>query len=194
MGALKESERLAYQPSLDGLRAAAVAAVVVYHAYPSALPGGFLGVDAFFVLSGFLITSLLLTEWDVERAINLGAFWLRRARRLFPALLLLLVAVGIYAAVALPADELDRFRGDGLASLFYVANWRLVLTGRSYFDLFASPPPLRHLWSLAIEEQFYLFWPLVVLGCLRFARRGRAVLTGVCVTGIFASLATMAVL
>jgi peptidoglycan/LPS O-acetylase OafA/YrhL len=183
-----------YQPALDGLRAFAVAAVIAYHFGAGWAPGGFLGVDAFFVLSGFLITSLLLTEWGRSSRISLPGFWARRARRLLPALLVVLGAIALYAAVLAPASQLDTLRGDGISSLFYFANWHFVLSGQSYFDLFSLPSPMRHLWSLAIEEQFYLVWPLVVLVCLRVGRGSRKVLAGVCVAGIAASVAVMALL
>jgi len=183
-----------YQPALDGLRAFAVAAVIAYHFGAGWASGGFLGVDAFFVLSGYLITSLLLTEFGRRGHISLPAFWARRARRLLPALLLVLAAVALYAAVLAPASQLDTLRGDGIASLFYFANWHFVLSGQSYFDLFSLPSPMRHLWSLAIEEQFYLVWPLIVLACLRVGRGSRKVLAGVCLAGIAASVAIMAVL
>jgi peptidoglycan/LPS O-acetylase OafA/YrhL len=188
----RESRELTYQPALDGLRALAVAAVIAYHLGAGWAQGGFLGVDAFFVLSGFLITSLLLAEWGRRRGISLPRFWVRRARRLLPALLLVLGAIALYAATLAPSHQLRTLRADGLASVFYVANWRFVLSGQSYFDLFTLPSPMRHLWSLAIEEQFYLVWPLVVLGCLRIGRRSRKPLTAICVAGIAASVALMA--
>jgi peptidoglycan/LPS O-acetylase OafA/YrhL len=183
-----------YQPALDGLRAFAVAAVIAYHFGAGWASGGFLGVDAFFVLSGYLITSLLLTEWGRSGRVSLPAFWARRARRLLPALLVVLGAVAVYAAVLAPASQLDTLRSDGISSLFYFANWHFVLSGQSYFDLFSLPSPMRHLWSLAIEEQFYLVWPLIVLVCLRVGRGSRKVLAGVCVAGIAASVAVMAML
>jgi peptidoglycan/LPS O-acetylase OafA/YrhL len=183
-----------YQAPLDGLRAIAVAAVIAYHLGLGATQGGFLGVDAFFVLSGYLITSLLLVEWSSTGRIDLGAFWVRRARRLLPALLLVLAAVAVYAAVAVSPEELGKLRADGLATLFYGANWRLVFSGESYFDLFSNPSPFRHAWSLAIEEQFYIVWPLVTFACLRLARGRRWLLAGVCVGGAAASMATMAAL
>jgi peptidoglycan/LPS O-acetylase OafA/YrhL len=182
------SRRLAYQPALDGLRALAVLAVIGYHDGYGWASGGFLGVDAFFVLSGYLITSLLVREWGEGRGIALVAFWGRRIRRLLPALLLVLLFVAAYAYFVMPSFELDRMRGDGLASLFYVANWRFVWSGQSYFDLVSAPSPVRHLWSLAIEEQFYLVWPLVVLACLRLARGSLRLLAVVCVVGAIASV------
>jgi peptidoglycan/LPS O-acetylase OafA/YrhL len=155
---------------LDGLRGLAVAAVLLFHA--GHLTGGFLGVDLFFVLSGFLITSLLLAESRTGR-IRLAAFWGRRARRLLPALAGVLIGVAAYAWLFAAPAELARIRSDALATLFYVANWRAVVAGVDYWELFAAPSPLAHTWSLAIEEQFYLVWPLVVGGVLWRQRRRR---------------------
>jgi peptidoglycan/LPS O-acetylase OafA/YrhL len=160
-----------YVPALDGLRAVAVLGVVAYHfEYPWA-GGGFLGVDVFFVLSGFLITSLLLAEWRARGTVALAAFWARRVRRLLPALALLLAALGLYGAAAIPPEQLGRLRADGLWALAFGINWHLIAAGRSYFDVFAPPSPLRHLWSLAIEEQFYVAWPLGVVLVLWLSRR-----------------------
>jgi peptidoglycan/LPS O-acetylase OafA/YrhL len=167
------SHRLTYQPALDGIRALAVAAVLAYHADFDWARGGFLGVDAFFVLSGFLITGLLLAEWRERGGIGLLAFWSRRARRLLPALFLMLVGVGVYAIVFAGPQELGGIRGDALATIGYVANWRPVFSGQSYFDRFSMPSPLRHTWSLGIEEQYYVIWPLLLLfllGLLRISR------------------------
>ncbi|MGZ6913113.1 MAG: acyltransferase family protein [Acidimicrobiia bacterium] len=183
---------LRYVPALDGMRAIAVLAVVAYHLGYGWARGGFLGVDTFFVLSGYLITSLLLLEWKGTLGISLGAFWGRRARRLLPALLLLLTGVAIAAVWFIPAVDLDRLRSDAIAALFYVANWRFIASGQSYFDLFAAPSPLRHLWSLAIEEQFYLIWPLVVVATFRAARNARRALVVTCLVGIAVSVAVMA--
>jgi len=155
---------LRYQPALDGLRGVAVAAVVAYHVDRRWLPGGYLGVDIFFVLSGFLITTLLLDERRATHRIDLRGFWARRARRLFPALALVLVAVAAYARWWAPTDSLHRLRWDGLATAFYVANWRFVASHQSYFEQLAGPSPLRHMWSLGVEEQWYLVWPLLVFG------------------------------
>src|SRR4051794_37061372 len=160
-------------PALDGLRGVAVLGVVLYHAGVGALSGGFLGVDLFFVLSGFLITSLLVLEWRTRGRIALGAFWARRARRLLPALLLVLVAVAL----------LDRWGGDGTpiatrgdigATLGYVQNWHLLAGGNGYFEQSALPSPLQHAWSLSIEEQFYLLWPLLLGALLAGAAAGRS--------------------
>ena len=187
-----ENPQLPYEPALDGLRALAVGAVIAYHLSFAWASGGFLGVDAFFVLSGFLITSLLLGEWRRFGTIKFRSFWIRRARRLLPALLLVLVAVAVYAATSVPADQLGQLRGDGLATLFYGANWRFIATGQSYFTLFTTASPLRHMWSLAIEEQFYLVWPLVTFACLGLVRGRRWLLAAVCGVGAVASSLVMA--
>src|SRR5262245_31240578 len=147
-------------PALDGLRGLAVIGVLLFHDNQR-LKGGYLGVDLFFVLSGYLITSLLLAEFSATARIDLKAFWVRRARRLFPALLALLLAVSLYAKVLAAPNELVRIRGDGIATIAYVANWRAIYAGHSYWAMFAAPSPLEHTWSLAIEEQFYVLWPLL---------------------------------
>ena len=184
--------RIQYQPALDGLRALAVGAVFAYHlGYPVAL-GGFLGVDTFFVLSGFLITSLLLAEKAATDWVSLRGFWGRRARRLLPAVFVMITVVCLYAATNVPSIQLDTLRGDAISSLFYFANWHFIVAKQSYFDLFVNPLPLNHLWSLAIEEQFYLLWPLLLLGLLRIGRR-RALVIGT-IAGIVASQIAMSVL
>jgi peptidoglycan/LPS O-acetylase OafA/YrhL len=185
---------LVYQPALDGLRALAVAAVIAYHlGYPWAR-GGYLGVDTFFVLSGYLITTLLLSESRASGHIDLPAFWIRRARRLLPALLLVLAAIAVYAAWATPTEAQASLRADGLFALFYSANWHFIADNNSYFDLFASPSLLEHTWSLAIEEQFYVVWPLVVAACLYLGRGRRRVLVVVATAAALASVALMAAL
>ncbi|MCZ7531351.1 MAG: acyltransferase [Acidimicrobiia bacterium] len=162
---------LRHVPALDGLRGLAVAGVLLFHA--GHLTGGYLGVDLFFVLSGFLITSLLLAEWRRERSVNLGHFWARRARRLLPALFGMLAGVAVYAMVFAQPEELDRLRVDALATIGYVANWSSIAGDHAYWEIFAAPSPLEHAWSLAIEEQFYLIWPLVFVGVFAW-RRGSA--------------------
>ncbi len=160
--------------ALDGLRGAAVAGVLLFHG--GHLSGGYLGVDLFFVLSGYLITLLLLTEWRGSRRIRLGNFWTRRARRLFPALIVALLGVALYAHVVASPEELNGIRADGFATLFYVANWHSIFVGQNYFQAGLAPSPLEHTWSLAIEEQFYLVWPLVVLGLLKLRDRPTTIL------------------
>jgi peptidoglycan/LPS O-acetylase OafA/YrhL len=170
----RPATRMAHLRSLDGLRGVAVLVVVLYHFSPGILPGGFLGVDMFFVLSGFLITSLLVNEWEGMRRISLPAFWARRARRLLPALFLVLAVVGFYAVFIAHAVEAQHVANDGLAALSYVANWRFIASGQAYIQQYTNQAasPLRHMWSLAIEEQFYLFWPLLVAGIGLVAARG----------------------
>ncbi len=189
---------LGYMPALDGVRALAVLGVMAYHGGIPWLGGGFLGVDAFFVLSGFLITSLLVEEWRRHRTIALGAFWSRRARRLLPALLLMLVFVACYAAFVATPGTYPGLRLDALSTLFYVANWHFILVGANYFNQTGLPSPLTHTWSLAIEEQFYVVWPLVVVAVLglfrRRLRRGLRVLLGLCAAGAAASAVEMAYL
>jgi peptidoglycan/LPS O-acetylase OafA/YrhL len=182
-----------YRPALDGVRAVAVAAVLVFHARPDWLPGGFVGVDVFFVLSGFLITGTLLSEARSAGVIRLAAFWGRRARRLLPALLLVLVTVAVGARYLRPAQELPSLRLDALAALAYMANWRMLFHGGDYFVRTGPASPLQHTWSLGIEEQFYLLWPLIVAGMLRW-RRSRSALLALCVTGTGAAALLCAVL
>ena len=187
------THRLRHHASLDGLRALAVLAVIAYHFNFTWARGGFLGVDLFFVLSGFLITTLLILEWRRTERIALRQFWGRRARRLLPALMIVLVFVAIITVFAIQPWNRASVRDDGLASLFYVANWRFVAAKQGYFELFSAPSPLRHMWSLAIEEQFYLVWPLIAYVSLRAARGSLKLLSAVCIAGIAASAAVMAV-
>lgn len=151
-----------------------------------------MGVDLFFVLSGFLITTLLVTEWNRTGTIALRTFWARRARRLLPALLLVLVGVAALTRFQILPWNRVGVRNDGLASLGYVANWRLIAAKQGYFELFSAPSPLRHMWSLAVEEQFYLVWPIVVFVALRLGRRSLKPLVAVCVLATGASVAAMA--
>ena len=163
---------LGYVAALDGLRGLAVALVLVFHQDPSWLPGGYLGVSAFFTLSGFLITRLLLVEHHRTGTIGLGAFWGRRIRRLWPASLLcaFVVVVVSTAGGQGTATQLQGLRGDAIASLTSLANWRFIATGGGYGALLSAPSPFQHFWSLAIEEQFYLVFPPLLLVLL--GRRG----------------------
>lgn len=158
-----------YWPALDGLRALAVLAVVAFHAGAAWLPAGFLGVDVFFVISGFLITTLLLRESERGGAISLSDFWRRRAARLLPALLLMLAGVAAYLLLAAP-DLLSRFLQDVRFALVFVTNWDFILRDVPYFAQW-QPSLGTHLWSLAVEEQFYLIWPLAVVVALRLGGR-----------------------
>jgi peptidoglycan/LPS O-acetylase OafA/YrhL len=158
------------------------------------LQGGFLGVDAFFVLSGYLITGLLLDEHSMAGRIDLGRFWLRRARRLLPALLVVVGVVAIWTSVAAVPFELALRRSDLLWTLFYGANWHFIESGQDYFAQFASPSPVLHTWSLAIEEQFYAFWPLITLAALRFGRGSSRAIVAVSAVGVVLSAVAMALL
>lgn len=185
--------RLRYEPALDGVRAVAVVAVLLFHGGFSWATGGFLGVSVFFTLSGFLITSLLIAEHSSSGTIALGSFWGRRLRRLMPASLVCVAGV----AVLLVAGELPRTattRGDLWGALADVANWRFYFSGQSYAQLFATPSPLQHFWSLAIEEQFYVVLPLLVWVVLVRARWSRASLALLLVTAWLASAASSVLL
>lgn len=168
--AARGAERLGYQPALDGLRALALVGIVAYHAGIDLLPGGFLGVSSFFTLSGFLITTLLLQEQRGAGRIDLMAFWGRRMRRLLPALLVVVAVVGLTTPLWADSSQVARLGADGVASIFYVANWWFIAEGDSYGALFQSPSPLRHVWSLAVEEQFYFLFPPVFVALLAVAR------------------------
>ena len=174
---MNRENSLSYMPGLDGLRALAVLAVIVYHANKSWLTGGFLGVEVFFVISGYLITLLLITESEQNDRISFRHFWLRRARRLLPALWTLLVGVCVYASLFM-RDELGKLRGDVIAAFVYGFNWFKIWSKSSYFDS-SQVDPLRHLWSLAVEEQFYLVWPLLIAVVLRVFGKRLATLGGI---------------
>jgi peptidoglycan/LPS O-acetylase OafA/YrhL len=193
---LLKSQR--YMPGLDGLRALAVLAVIAYHLGLAWAPGGLLGVGVFFTLSGYLITDLLLGQWNAGR-LRLGDFWLRRARRLLPGLFLMLIVVSVWVSVA-DRPELGDLRGQVVSAAIYVNNWWQISQHLSYFARFGPPSPLNHLWSLAVEEQFYLFWPWLLLLGLHLVRerrrpiRVRPRLAGVTLVLALASAVEMAVL
>jgi peptidoglycan/LPS O-acetylase OafA/YrhL len=157
-----------YMPGLDGLRAIAVLAVIAYHLEFGWAPGGLLGVGIFFTLSGYLITDILLAHM-ARRDMRLVDFWLGRARRLLPALFLMLVVIVAWVTIFGPAQP-DKFRDAVLAAVFYVSNWQLIFQDVSYFARFGAPEPLGHLWSLAVEEQFYILWPFMLLGGVRLIK------------------------
>ncbi len=161
--------RVPYLPGLDGMRALAVVAVILYHTNNGWLPGGFIGVEVFFVISGYLITLLLIGEHEKTGRIALKEFWMRRARRLLPALFLMMALLMVYSAI-FERDTLGKLRGDVIAGVAYVTNWYQIWTGAGYTALLDFAP-LRHLWSLAVEEQFYLIWPLVMVALMRLGRR-----------------------
>jgi peptidoglycan/LPS O-acetylase OafA/YrhL len=174
--------RLGYRPELDGMRAVAVAVVMLYHAYPT-FGGGYLGVDVFFVLSGFLITTLLIQEREADGGVSLPAFYIRRALRLLPALAVLLAGVAAYALIRPGAPETHLVWRDSTFAAGYVANWSFALQG----DLFQGPTRmLSHTWSLGVEEQFYLIWPvtLVLLLRMRNGRRRALVVAAVAAVGL----------
>ena len=185
-----------YRPGLDGVRGLAVLAVFLFHAGSELVPGGLLGVSVFFTLSGFLITRLLLDEGTRSPSIGLAAFWSRRLRRLLPAALAGIAFVLLLAALSALSVDPGSLQVDVFGALGYSANWRFLFAGDSYATLFQAPSPLLHYWSLAIEEQFYLLFPLVVWLVLRRAPSAHAFrirLRGVLVVGIAISLATSAV-
>ena len=161
-----DGPHLPYFPGLDGLRGVAVLAVLFFHGGFSWAVGGYLGVSTFFTLSGFLITSLLLAERAGTGRVNLKAFWIRRFRRLMPASLACLVLVLAFGVLAADPVQRENLGGDVVGALAYVANWHFIFSAQSYADLFAAPSPVLHFWSLAIEEQFYLVYPLLMAGLL----------------------------
>lgn len=194
---------LSYLPGLDGLRAISVVAVLLYHGRDLGIDwlpeGGFLGVEVFFVISGYLITALLLAEYrnhataNGRGRIDLKGFWLRRARRLLPALYLLLATVSLFWFLFI-RDEMYRLRGEVVAAITYVTNWYLIFSNQSYFDQAGRPSPFRHLWSLAVEEQFYLIWPLLFLGLLLLCKGRKGRLLTIIVALALASTVWMAML
>jgi peptidoglycan/LPS O-acetylase OafA/YrhL/lysophospholipase L1-like esterase len=184
-----DTQATGWRPGLDGLRAIAVLGVMAYHEPNLVLAGGFLGVDLFFVLSGFLITGLLLDEHRRSGKVSLRSFWNRRGRRLLPALGAMLLAVVVVTTLIGDVNQRRDLSGGLLSAVFYVSNWNLIAQHQSYFDQFTSLSPLQHLWSLAIEEQFYLLWPIVVIACLS---RSRKLLIGVTTVATLGSIGLMA--
>lgn len=174
--------KVPYLPGLDGMRAFAVIAVILYHASDDPwMRGGFLGVEVFFVISGYLITLLLLNERTTTGTVDLKQFWIRRARRLLPALFTALFATATFLVLVVP-EEVSRYRAELLAALTYSTNWYLILRDSSYFTELGRPSPLLHLWSLAVEEQFYLVWPIVIVvlfALVNYRRRALAYALGV---------------
>src|SRR6202167_460280 len=185
-----------YMPGLDGLRAIAVLAVIAYHLGFGWASGGLLGVTVFFTLSGYLITDLLLSQYAAGR-LQLREFWLARARRLLPALFVMLVVVSVWVW-ADDRAQLSVVRGEVFAGVFYISNWWQSFQHVSYFARFGPPSPLNHLWSLAVEEQFYIVWPWLLLLGIRVTKERRALqmrlrLGGVILLLACASAAEMAI-
>ncbi|MBY0276153.1 acyltransferase [Candidatus Binatia bacterium] len=185
---------LPYSAALDGLRGVAIALVLLFHGAGRLLSGGYLGVSTFFTLSGFLITSLLLLEHERRGRIDLVRFWTRRLRRLMPAALLGIALAAAFVLHAGTPSQSAHFRWDGVAALVYGANFRAMSGGASYWQMFSRPSPLQHYWSLSIEEQFYLVYPLLLLGIARLAGATRRVLRVVLALLAVASTALMVVL
>lgn len=175
---------LGYLPGLDGLRGLAVAAVVCFHGGWSWMRGGFLGVSLFFTLSGFLITSLLVAETNADGRVSLKRFWVRRARRLLPAAWITLTGALLLGAFVVDGGVMRRLPADVLAALANVANWRFLFAKASYAQLFSAPTPVLHFWSLAIEEQFYLVFPLLVALIVSTTKRWRGTLATVALAGM----------
>ena len=162
-----------FRPDVQGLRALAVSMVVIYHLYPSLLPGGFAGVDVFFVISGFLITGHLLREYRTTGTVSLVGFWGRRARRLLPAAMLVLAVTWVASLLVLPSTQLAETAAQVRASALYFQNWQLAGDAVDYLKSTAAATPVQHFWSLSVEEQFYLAWPLLFLLAGLGAARGR---------------------
>lgn len=181
-----------YMPGIDGLRAISVLAVIAYHFNLQWAQGGLLGVGVFFVLSGYLITDQILLEWKMNNRLSISDFWWKRFRRLLPAMIFMLIAVALWLLIT-DSTRLLSLQGDIFSSIFYMNNWYLIFHKVSYFESFGPASPIGHLWSLSIEEQFYIIWPLVLcLGLRRSPRRGRVMLY--ILISIFLSAMAMAVL
>lgn len=187
----RSAGEMGYQPGLDGIRAIAIVGVLLYHADFDWFPGGFLGVDVFFVLSGFLITTLILEEYDRSGHVNFTRFYIRRAQRLLPALFFMLIVMGAVVAFAY-RDAARAFGTDAVSALLYVTNWWYIIADQSYFEFIGRPALLKHLWSLAVEEQFYLIWPAVAFVLMRWGRR--RLVRRVAIVAALASTAWMGIL
>ncbi|WP_350349150.1 acyltransferase [Agromyces sp. G08B096] len=201
MGAQQSTHsRSAVRPEIQALRAIAVSAVVLHHGWPAVAPAGYMGVDVFFVVSGFLITGLLLREHERSGRISLGRFYLRRARRILPAAVVVLAAVSAATVAFVPKTEWFQWFREIVASALYVENWQLVADSQNPARDDLASTPVQHYWSLSVEEQFYLVWPLLLILALWFAaKRGRGatptllIALGVVTAGSFAlSVATTA--
>lgn len=175
-----------YMPGIDGLRALSVLAVIAYHLNIKWAEGGLIGVGIFFVISGYLITDQIINQWERNGRMDLADFWIRRARRLLPATIVMLSVVALWLLIVDPT-RLNSLKGGFLSSLFYVNNWWLIFHNVSYFENFGPPSPIGHLWSLSIEEQFYILWPLLLVAGLKFVRhRGKLVVWILACAGVSA--------
>lgn len=172
-----------YIPAIDGLRGVAVVAVMLYHLGFSWIPGGFLGVDLFFVISGYVITRLLLDSIARSGGLDLRAFYKARIRRLFPPLVFMILVTSIYIGIWAP-ETMRRFVSDAPFSLFGAMNWWLVFRHTDYFDSIARPPLLQHTWSLGVEAQFYLIWPLILLVVLRYLGKNKIPGAALCIAAV----------
>lgn len=181
-----------YMVGLDSLRGLAILGVILYHINFNWMPGGFLGVTVFFVLSGYLITDILVMEWKKNKRIDFKNFWLRRARRLLPGMLVMLVITLAWITI-FHSSLLEEMRGDSLAALFYVSNWWYIYHKLSYFDNFSQLSPLNHFWSLAVEEQFYVIWPFIISLGLYYIKKTSRMIVLICL-GAVASAVAMAIL
>lgn len=205
-----------YLKGLDGIRALAIILIIAYHYWPAGnkiLKGGFIGVEIFFVISGFIITHILLEEWEKKKKIDLANFWIHRIRRLLPALIALLLVVIFSAAIApgistnaessgmttlakfVPdfENELSALKYQAVTGLFYVINWYFIFQGKSYFEMTDRPPLFGHLWSLSIEEQFYIFWPLFLILILKLGKNKKVFPVIACLAIFAFSVAMMIV-
>ena len=161
-----------FRPDIEGLRAVAVVLVLAFHAGIPGITGGYVGVDVFYVISGFLITGLLVDEMERTGSIAFAAFYARRARRLLPAALLVLVAVSAGMLLFTPPVFRPQVRFDAISAALYYSNWQFALESVNYLTFGAAQNPVLHYWSLSVEEQFYLAWPLLLFAALRIRRRG----------------------
>ena len=176
-----------YVPALDGMRALAVLAVIAYHMGMKWALGGLLGVTMFFVLSGYLITGLLIKEYDETGTISLSNFWLRRVRRIIPAVVFAVLGIAFLCTIFNHA-LLTKMRPDVIPTLLFFNNWWQIIHEVSYFQALGDPSPITHFWSLAIEEQFYLVWPVVLLICMKFGVRKSTMVQG---AGVLAALSVI---
>ena len=177
-----------YMPGLDGLRALSVLAVIAYHLNIPWASGGFLGVGIFFTLSGYLITDQLMMEWQNTGKINLKNFWIRKIRRLMPTLFFMLAIIYLWL-IFLEPSRIEALQGDFVSALLYTNNWWKIFHNVSYFESFGPQSPIGHLWSLAIEAQFYLLWPVILIMGLRFAPKRRNLVLLITVGAVASALA-----